>query len=651
MILDNSPALGWIRITNAIITYNNIIYTIANECTEKKYVYWEAERPHIFKYTNEILNQSTMRFLILINDNGRHTKITPEDKNFNVSFDSEFTAKLEHKINGIYKEFTDKDGANIQKFSAIEQNQEGIRQTVAENIQKHKSLETRVSQIKQTATEISQELKTTKQTWKDDGLRQDVVDEFLKHMTSLGTLQQVFDAVSVDGKYERDEYNSLGKAVSDLRNTGNVLVKVLRLVETKITNSSESSAFHSKLDDIDRKIKLISQVIDESTQDGKLPAGDITRVNEEIARYMTFLNSLKETTNKILTVANQGELTELMSKYFLAQHNAGFLFKEKINGIDSRMTEFKVGLESVSSKVEDYKRQTSSLIEQTADGIKLSVSGLSRKVDDTNSNVNIAMNKANNAYRNADSAISKANDAYSNADNAKEMVSRAETEIQLLKDGLRTKVSSSDVYSIIEQSPSAVRVAFNQIDSASAEFTSKGLTILKGYVATDTLTVPSGHYPVINLFTSGNDTTDLGGYPQIDATASYNSGYGHEIRFKWNDENYISVGEEYDKYGDRTYRYRHLFYIGDYSGGNSPICTINNQGMFYKDINIINAINNASHGSVITQDDLDVYGDSSGFTIKLGDKRVVFSRKGNVHLNGSGNAHFTYGYSGDLWQY
>lgn len=71
--------------------------------------------------------------------------------------------------------------------------------------------------------------------------------------------------------------------------------------------------------------------------------------------------------------------------------------------------------------------------------------------------------------------------------------------------------------------------------ASAAQATTTKLTqdyIVTGRIACDMLGAPSGHWPIIRLLTST---------ASIDATASGETGYGSEIRLKWNASSYLSV--------------------------------------------------------------------------------------------------------------
>lgn len=122
----------------------------------------------------------------------------------------------------------------------------------------------------------------------------------------------------------------------------------------------------------------------------------------------------------------------------------------------------------------------------------------------------------------------------------------AESNITQLSNSITSMVTENDVHSIIQQTPSDVQIGFNGI-SNNVVINSNGLTVNKGYIACDTLTTPTGHEPVINLFQ--NKTYDVHGNLikhvncQIDARASNGGDYGGAIRLKYDANSYLMMND------------------------------------------------------------------------------------------------------------
>ena len=119
------------------------------------------------------------------------------------------------------------------------------------------------------------------------------------------------------------------------------------------------------------------------------------------------------------------------------------------------------------------------------------------------------------------------------------------------------------------------RDSFETKEVNNIVFDKNGLTVNKGFVATDTLTVPYGHFPLIKLFGDANEKYfPSNAYPSVDATFNNNSGFGDRIRLKWRNDCYISIG------GRDAGSFN--VYVQDYEYGGSTLFNVSNTGIFYK---------------------------------------------------------------------
>ena len=162
--------------------------------------------------------------------------------------------------------------------------------------------------------------------------------------------------------------------------------------------------------------------------------------------------------------------------------------------------------------------------------------GIQAQVGNLSTTVNGFDQRITNVEITADGVSSTVSSMQSTVDGFDNRITTAESNITQLSNKITSTVmTTDDVKSIIEQSPSSVRIGFNGI-SDNVVIDSSGLTVNQGAIACDQLCTPSGHDPIIYLF--GND-----GNCAIDATKQYNSGWGTAIRLKWNDYNYYYISD------------------------------------------------------------------------------------------------------------
>lgn len=479
MVLDNSPALGWVRMTNAILTYNNTIYTISNECTEKKYVYWDVNRPHAFIYSNEILEQTSERFLVLINDKGRHTNIIPTASNFNVSFEKDITTQTENKLNALYKEFTDSKGVFKKQFTTIQQTQNSILETLgSEETSPDGSVLTRINNIEKTSEGIRLTLTESDKKAKEDKFRKDLIEAFLNTSIAIGTVDQDMKAIMMDGKLDGDgnvtEQAKIGKSLKLLEDANNVLIgkinEILKNEEIlKKYPEAKNTITNTIVPRLQKEYENLKNMINTTKADGLFDSNDITQVSERISSMTTQLSSIRNSVDRWVVMGIGGNITDTLAEYWLGQKSASIKFSEKFNNIETKYTELKLSIDGVESTVRDNKKNLESKITQTANSITSKVSGVEGKMTS---------------------------------------ISQSVKEIQAQVNGLKMTMTEDEF-----------EVAFNKMGNKYGKdkkpymkFDRDGLTVYNGHVATDILTVPSGHEPIIRLFNGmGNDGLSIDG--------------------------------------------------------------------------------------------------------------------------------------------
>ena len=215
----------------------------------------------------------------------------------------------------------------------------------------------------------------------------------------------------------------------------------------------------------------------------------------------------------------------------------------------------------------------------------------------------------------------------------------AESNITQLSNSITSMVTENDVKSIIEQNPSSVKIGFNGI-SDNVVIDSSGLTVNQGAIACDQLCTPSGHSPVINLFTRD-------GYScQIDARKSDGGNFGTALRLKYDDYNYYYVSDnsiQFYQNGIGTFGFKN-------NSGSSEISTTNGWLIFEGHRITFKESDGDEHYLSFTDDEIARLDNGNTYVICQNDVVQVSSRYG-IKVNGTyvsleGHTHSGYAPSG-----
>ncbi|CEI72922.1 phage tail spike protein [Romboutsia hominis] len=202
------------------------------------------------------------------------------------------------------------------------------------------------------------------------------------------------------------------------------------------------------------------------------------------------------------------------------------------NGLDSVRKDMYVNFEVLDDKITsevskldgDIKTHTT-LIKQTAESIKQvakDVEGNTSLIEQTSTSINQTIKNVN---KNLQSQISQT------------------SENIMLEVG--KKVGEDEVISAINLSPSGIKINAEKVNlygyvvisdlESNGSVIIHGGNILAGTLACDMLSTPSGHEPVINLFSDHSRNC------QIDARNSDGGNKGSAIRLKYDDNNYLFI--------------------------------------------------------------------------------------------------------------
>jgi len=566
LIFDNSPALGWIRLVDGIASYNNKIYIIPNDSTEKKYVYWDVNSPDRYIFSNTQLEPTLTKFLIAINDNGQHTIVSSASENFNIKFDNNLSAKLEVKINATYDVIKENNEKITKKFSSIEQTNEVLTNTVGRIEESTNGIIEKVSKVEQKSDSLLVQFKDRNISYQTNKIREEIYGNFILINTALGGIDSRLREAIVDNKWDKedtaikkqkvaDEVNNLNKTIDDFK----------KYLEDNIINNKEISEKYPNLvsyanQTIERQQKdkqEIKKIIDDFLW---LPNLDQSMKNLFYTKLETMLTQLSRQQNSLLeyvAIPSGGSVTEILSKFFLSSNGGMLRFEEKINGLQTKYSELNASLSGFSTTVRENRDKIQSVesnITQLSDSISTKVSQqdmetrvtqlsnqISSKVSSSEFTSLIQQNPNSVVYSFARSVNSNASTSQSNSTLINEAISAS--------GGTSTAGGNTFYY---YNSYGGVESAYQPyVTNNNIVIDSNGITINKGRLACDAISVPPGHFPYIRLFDDATKTYLNGGEPAIEATFENNIGFGDSIRLKWNDGSYLRVGKYHKEDGER----------------------------------------------------------------------------------------------------
>ncbi|HBG3789753.1 TPA: tail fiber domain-containing protein [Clostridioides difficile] len=313
MILDNSPADSWIRITGVIVTYNNTLYQVVDTETNKKYIYWDADNPGTLKVSNVRLPEGNTQFLVVVNDNGKHTEVPINSSIFDISFDGNSRKNTEEQIWGLYE--TDKK--HNEKFVVIEKDIDGIHQTVLEVQEDASHIKENMSLIDQRAENVNilvkEVTKNFGQSQENITLRENINKAIIKLNADLGTFSSNMSNYFNDNEITDEEKEKIDIELNLLdTDKASLYAELQKLIDK--TTGVDLVAINTSKTALDTASTNLNSIINSVISDSIItPSDRILAINAN-AQYNLKINELKNTVDRIYITGMGGSISEEFSQ-------------------------------------------------------------------------------------------------------------------------------------------------------------------------------------------------------------------------------------------------------------------------------------------------------------------------------------------------
>lgn len=484
---NNFPAPSWIKLDGISVTKGEEVHIVSDFKTNLKYIYWSLDTPKQLTASNVMLNRSSSRFLIVVNNKGECILVPNEG--ITVSFDGNSVEAINEHIWGLYE----KNEEYGDRFVSVEQNIEGITQTVGQTKEELGEVTEQVSKIEQKTESIDLSVKNLNREYNEDKetqeLRENVNKSIIDINSAVGLFKSKITETFKDNEISENENTEIQAQINILEDRKIKVVdqvdKVIALIDTP-ENQLDTSRLTSQkqvfISAIGNLVTLVNNVI----SDKVIVPTDVAIITSAFGSASVEINTLKNIIDEIIFLGVGGTISEELAR---------------------------IGVKS--------------------DEIVLSVN----KIEENNQNsIKEVDKKYSEILLAPDGIVNRVGKVETKTDSNSNRLTSAESEIRQLSNQISFTVTEGEVKSIIEQSPDEIRYGFNDI-SDYVVINRNGLTVNRGSIACNILTTPPGEDPIIKLFPNGEESCS------IDATYQYETGgKGSSIRLKWDRGNYVRIG-------------------------------------------------------------------------------------------------------------
>lgn len=321
MINTNTPTLSYIQWKDMIITYNNQSYQIQNSYTNKPYIYWDYNQPYTLITSNTVLKEMAGRYYICFNDKGLYTLVPQTD--IDISFAENVSRDLiSEKILG----FKEQNEINGQKFTTIEQNVDGIKQTVGEIKGDIEGNSQKISQLQQTSDNISAEVSSLDRKFNEDleakMLRDNISSALLSLQSTIGLFSSDMNKYMEDNKLsdiEKGEITNYKNEVEDDRLELNTHLDTIISALRANGQIDQANTLTTQKDLLNKSINNLITNINTASVDNIFTNTEISTIISYFANVNSKITETKNLVDEYIFLGVGGDLIEEIGKIVVKQ--------------------------------------------------------------------------------------------------------------------------------------------------------------------------------------------------------------------------------------------------------------------------------------------------------------------------------------------
>lgn len=368
-IHNNSPTLSWISLDGITVKKDDLVYTVRDFKTNLKYIYWESDNPYILKSSNVLLDTSSIRYHILTNDKG--TSIIIPNNDIEVSFDGNSIEAINSKIWGLYE--TDKEHGD--KFVTVEQDINGIKNTVGEWNEENGSITEKISKIDQKSNEIELSVSKINKTYLEDQLRENVNKSIIDFNSALGLFYSKILDYFKDDSITSTERNEIQVQYSVINAKKTSLYEYVDKVIQRCQENEENTHvnnINSAKTSLESSWNNLQTNINSAISDNVISPSDRTLVINSFANCNLKVNDLKATIDSAIILGMGGSISEAIASLNMKSNEINLSVQESDKNTKAELS---VMSDRISSKVD--AGDVTSIIEQSPNAIKYGFNGIS----------------------------------------------------------------------------------------------------------------------------------------------------------------------------------------------------------------------------------------------------------------------------------
>ena len=320
-ILDNNPSFTYVNVKNLVVIFEGMAYGVDNMYTNQKYIYWDKSTPNILIESNIRLEQTSTRFLIIINNKGIST-VMPHDE-ITLSFDSgvSFGDGGGGDISrGEFESLRQEVSNNTTKYNTVSKDVDKITTILGDETKlEDGTLVQNINAIKQSSTSMESTIRELQETIKDEfkDIRDAIAGTLTAYMTGLSELNITFNSISKDNTIDNEEITTMTDSINKINSEYNDIITCIdKLKEIMTANAmtDEIRVLEERLLSVDTSRNNVINIISTVTSDKQVTTTEMTTVTQAVAAAGIDVGNLKAYVDEIVTLGLGGTVYDEFSK-------------------------------------------------------------------------------------------------------------------------------------------------------------------------------------------------------------------------------------------------------------------------------------------------------------------------------------------------
>ena len=350
-IHGNVPTLSYIRWTNMVIVYQDVVYQILNDYTNKAFIYWDIDSPYELISSNKKLEAKDGRFYIIFNQNGQYT-IVP-NSSILINFTDVATTSKEAVSNKILG-FQNTLDEEIKKITTMQVDVDGLKTTVLEVQEDVVSNKTNLSILEQRANEISAEVNQITIDYSDDVEVRELRDETNKAILSiqsvLGLFSSDMNTYMEDNRLTEDETYEILAYKEEMYEKLNYMNSQVDIIISLLTEKGENekvAKLTSLKEGLNNSVENLFTTIETACTDNVFTNNEIATIITYFGNVNIKINEMKNLIDEYIYLSLGGTLIEEIGKLIVKQDEIRLSVSKNEQSIRGALNKEKTDIQTV----------------------------------------------------------------------------------------------------------------------------------------------------------------------------------------------------------------------------------------------------------------------------------------------------------------